>query len=54
MDESGTNEAESHWKVVSGRNVTGAIRFRANAGGLQLKCTRLLHDVWQGDSDMER
>ena len=45
LDESGTDEAEGHNKVVSGRRVAGAIRFLVNVKGLKLECTRLLNET---------
>ena len=45
MDESGTNEAEVRRKEVSGRRVAGAIRSLISAWGLQLECTRVLHET---------
>ena len=37
MDESGTDVAECHRKVASGRKVAGAIRSLVNVRGLQLE-----------------
>ena len=45
LDESGRVEAECRRKVVSGRKVAGAIRFLVNTRGLQLECTRVLHET---------
>ena len=42
MDESGTDIAKFHGKVVSWRKVAGAIRDLVNALGLQLECARVL------------
>ena len=39
------NEAECSRKAPSGRRVSGASRFLANAKGLQLDCTRVLHET---------
>ena len=43
--EAGTNGAEYHRKVVSGRRVAGVIRSLANARDLQLECARVLHEA---------
>ena len=42
LNESGTDDAKSWMKVVSGRKVASTIRPLVNARGLQLQCTRLL------------
>ena len=42
MDESGTDEAECHRKVGSGRRVAVAIRSLINTRDLQLDCARVL------------
>ena len=44
LDESGTNETECRRKVASGRRIAGEIRSLVNATGLQLECTRVLHE----------
>ena len=40
LDELGTNESESCWKVASGMRVAGTIRSLVDARGLQLECAR--------------
>ena len=40
LDKSGTDEAECHRKVMSGRRVVSAIRTLVNARGLELECAR--------------
>ena len=45
MDESGTDEAECHRKVVSGRKVSGAISSLVNATGLQLEYAKVSHET---------
>ena len=45
MGESGTDEAECHRKVASGRRVAGAIRSLVNARGLQLEFARVLYET---------
>ena len=45
LDESGTYEAECSRKAASGRRVSGASRYLVNARGLQLECTRVLHET---------
>ena len=45
LDESGTDKADCHWKMVSGRRVAGAIRYLVNARDLQLECARVLHET---------
>ena len=45
MDESGTDEAKYHRKVVSGKRVTGTIKFLVNTRGLQLEYARVLHEI---------
>ena len=44
LDESGTDKAEYHRKVVSGRMVASAIKSLVNARSLQLDCARVLHE----------
>ena len=44
MDESGTDESECNRKVVSGRRVSGSIRYLVNARSLQFECDRVLHE----------
>ena len=44
LDESGTDEAVSRRKGVSGRKVAVAIRSVVNARGLQLECARILQE----------
>ena len=46
LDESGSDEAECHAKVASGRRVAGAIRSLVNAKDLQLGCARVLHETF--------
>ena len=61
MDESGTDDVECPRKVGSEGKVAGAIRFLANARGLQLECARLSHMplpvtvlFYGSENDMER
>ena len=61
MDGSGIDVAECHSKVVSGRNIAGAIISLVNARGLQLECARVLHEalfmsvlLYGSETDMER
>ena len=44
LNESGTDDAEFHRKVDSGRKDAGTIKFVVDARGLQLKCLRVLHE----------
>ena len=44
MEESGTDEAECHRKVASGRRVAGVIKSLVNARDLQLECARVLYE----------
>ena len=46
LDESGTDDAECHKKVVSRRRVAGSIRSLVNATGLQLESARVLHETF--------
>ena len=41
MEESGTDEAEGHRKVASGRRVAGALRSWVNGRDLHLECASL-------------
>ena len=41
LDESGTDEAECHRKVVSERRAAAAIKSLVNSMDLQLECTSL-------------
>ena len=43
--ESGTDEADCHRNLVSGRRVAGAITSLVNARGLQLECVRVMHET---------
>ena len=45
LDESGSNEAECHRKVASGRRVAGAISPLVNARDLQLDCASLAWNI---------
>ena len=45
MDESGTDEVECGRKVPIGRMVAVAIRFLVNDRGLQLECSKVLHET---------
>ena len=45
LDDSGTDEAVCHRKVVSGWRVAGLIRSLVNVRSLQLECARVLHDL---------
>ena len=45
LGESGTDEAECHEKLASGRSVVYAIWSPINARGLQLMCAMVLHEI---------
>ena len=45
MDESGTDEAVSYRKVVSGMQVAGAIGPQVNVRGVHLECARVLNET---------
>ena len=44
LDESGTDEADCHRKVVSGKMVAGAVRSLVNSRSLQFECVRVLRE----------
>ena len=45
LNKSGTDEAEFHRKVASGRRVAGIIRSLVNARDLQLQCAMVFHET---------
>ena len=45
LDESGTDEAVSYRKVVSGMQVAGAIGPQVNVRGVHLECARVLNET---------
>ena len=45
MNEKGTDDAECNRKVSNGRKMAGAIKTLVNAKGLDIECTRVLHEA---------
>ena len=61
LDESGSDVAECHRKVESGRKVAGDIKFLVNASGVQPECAWVLQEallvpvlLCDTETDMER
>ena len=43
--ESGSDGIECHWRVSSGRQVTGTFRYMVNGRSLQIECARVLYEA---------